>query len=66
MPRAIQIVFGLIGLVLIIYVALLGLNAFFDWLNPGGGAGRSARLAVGLVVGLGVALAVIALRRLRK
>jgi hypothetical protein len=66
MPRAVQIVFGLIGLVLVIYVALLGLNAFFEWLNPGGGSGRTARLMIGLVVGLGVTLAVVAFRRFRK
>lgn len=66
MQSPLQILFGLIGLVLIIYVALLGLDAFFDWLNPGGGTGRTARLTVGLVVGLGVTLAIIAFRRFRK
>lgn len=66
MPRLVQIVFGLIALVAIIYLALAGLNAFFDWLNPGGSSGRTARLTIGLVVGLGVTLLVIAFRRFRK
>jgi hypothetical protein len=66
MNRPLQIVFGLIALVAIIYLALAGLNAFFDWVNPGGSSGRTARLATGLVVGLGVTLAVIAFRRFRK
>lgn len=66
LPRSFQILFGLIGLVLILYIALLGLNAFFDWLNPGGGGGRTARLTIGLVVGLVATLVVIAFRRFRK
>jgi len=66
MPRLVQIVFGLIALVAIIYLALVGLNALFDWINPGGSAGRTARLTVGLVVGLGLTLAIIAFRRFRK
>jgi hypothetical protein len=66
MNRPLQIVFGLIGLVAVIYLALVGLNAFFDWINPGGGSGRTARLATGLVVGLVITLAVIAFRRFRK
>ena len=63
MPRFIQIIFGLIGLVLIMYVALLGLNAFFDWVDPGSSSGRMARLGTGMVVGLGVTIAIIAFRR---
>jgi len=66
MPRFIQIVFGLIALVAIIYLALAGLNALFDWINPGASSGRTARLTIGLVVGLFVTLAVIAFRRFRK
>jgi hypothetical protein len=66
MPRLVQIVFGLIALVAIIYLALVGLNAFFDWLNPGGSSGRTARLTIGLVVGLVITLAIIAFRRFRK
>jgi hypothetical protein len=66
LPRAVQILFGLIGLVLIMYVALLGLNAFFDWIDPGSSAGRTGRIGVGIVVGLGVTLAIIAFRRFRK
>jgi hypothetical protein len=66
MPRPIQIVFGLIGLVLIMYVALLGLNAFFDWINPGSSSGRMARLGTGMVIGLGLTIAFIAFRRFYK
>lgn len=65
MPRPVQIVFGLIGLVLIVYVAILGLNAFFDWLNPGGGSGRMVRLSAGAIIGLAITVAVIAFRRFR-
>jgi hypothetical protein len=66
MNRPLQIVFGLIALVAIIYLALTGLNAFFDWINPGGSSGRTARLTIGLVIGLVVTLAVIAFRRFRR
>jgi len=66
MSYLVRIVFGLIGLVLIIYVAILGLTALFDWVNPGGGAGRSGRIAVGTIIGLGATLAIIAFRRFWK
>lgn len=66
MPRLIQIVFSLIALVALIYLALVGLNALFDWINPGGGSGRTARLTIGLVIGLVATLVVLALRRFRK
>jgi hypothetical protein len=66
MPRLVQIVFGLIALVAIIYLALVGLNAFFDWINPGASSGRTARLTIGLIVGLVATLVVIAFRRFRK
>jgi hypothetical protein len=65
MPKAVQIVFGLIGLALIVYIAILGMTAFFDWINPGGGSGRVARLTTGAIVGLGVTVLVIAFRRFR-
>ena len=32
-------------------------------LNPGGGSGRMARLTTGVVVGLGLTIAVVAFRR---
>jgi hypothetical protein len=63
MPRFVQIIFGLIGLALILYVALLGLNAFFDWIDPGSSNGRMGRIGTGMVIGLGVTLAFIAFRR---
>lgn len=63
MPQAIRIVFGLIGLGLIIYIVILGVAAAFDWINPGGGSGRVARVAVGTFIGLGATLAIIAYRR---
>ena len=65
MPRVVQIIFGVIGLVLIIYVAILGVNALFDWISPGGSTGRTARLTIGVVVGLCVTLVIIAFRRFR-
>ena len=65
MPKAVQIVFGLIGLALIVYIAILGMTAFFDWINPGGGSGRMVRLSAGAVVGLAITVAVIAFRRFR-
>ena len=65
MGKLIQIVLSLVFLVAIIYLAILGLAAFFDWLNPGGSSGRVARLTTGAVIGLGVTLAVIAFRRFR-
>jgi hypothetical protein len=58
-----RIVFALIFLIAICYLAILGLNAFFDWLNPGGDSGRIARITTGVVLGLGVTIAVIAFRR---
>lgn len=63
MPRFIQIIFGLIGLVLILYVALLGVNAFFDWVDPGASNGRMGRIGTGMVIGLVVTLAYVAFRR---
>ena len=63
MPRFVQIIFGLIGLILILYVALLGVNAFFDWIDPGSSNGRMGRIGAGMVIGLGVTLAFIAFRR---
>ncbi len=65
MGKLIQIVLSLVFLVAIVYLAILGLAAFFDWLNPGGSSGRVARLTTGAVIGLGVTLAVIAFRRFR-
>ena len=65
MGKLIQIVLSLVFLVAVIYLAILGLAAFFDWLNPGGSSGRVARLTTGAVIGLGVTLAVIAFRRFR-
>jgi hypothetical protein len=64
-PLSIRIIFGIIGLVLIVYVAILGMTALFDWINPGGGSGRTARLATGVIVGLGLTVGVIAYRRFR-
>jgi hypothetical protein len=66
MPRLVQIVFGLIALVAIIYLALVGLQGVFDWINPGGSSGRTARLTIGIVIGLVATLVVIAFRRFRK
>ena len=65
LPKAVQILFGLIGLALIVYVGLLGMAAFFDWLDPGGSSGRMVRLSTGAIIGLGVVAAVIWVRRLR-
>jgi hypothetical protein len=65
LPKPIQIVFGLIGVGLIVYVALLGMAAFFDWIDPGGSSGRMARLTTGAVIGLGVVAAVLWVRKLR-
>ena len=66
MPRAIQILFGLIGVGLIIYVLLLGVAALFDWVNPGASSGRMARLSVGAVIGVVAAVAIVYFRRLRR
>lgn len=63
MPLLVRIIFGLIGLVLLTYVAILGINAFFDWAYPGGGSGRMARIVSGTIVGLAATLAVIVYRR---
>jgi hypothetical protein len=63
MASIFRIIFALIFLIAIIYLAIMGLNAFFDWLEPGGDAGRIARLTIGVVLGLGVTIAVIAFRR---
>jgi hypothetical protein len=65
LPKYVQILFGLIGLALIVYVVLLGMAAFFDWLNPGGSSGRMARLTIGAIIGLGVAAAIVWVRKLR-
>ena len=65
LPKAVQILFGLIGLALIVYVVLLGMVAFFDWVDPGGSSGRIVRLATGAVIGLGVVAAVLWVRKLR-
>lgn len=66
MPRPVQILFGVIGLVLIVYVAVIGLAALFDWLDPGGdSSARTARLAVGVVIGLAVTVGIFAYRRFR-
>lgn len=65
LPKPIQILFGLIGVGLITYVALLGMAAFFDWIDPGGSNGRMARLTTGAVIGLGVVAAVLWVRKLR-
>jgi hypothetical protein len=66
LPKYVQILFGLIGLALIVYVALLGMAAFFDWIDPGGSSGRMVRLTTGAVIGLGVVAAVLWVRRLRR
>ena len=63
MGNILRIVFALIFLIAIIYLAIMGLNAFFEWINPGGGSGRVARLTTGVVIGLGLTIAVIAFRR---
>jgi len=65
MPQPVRIIFGTVGLILIVYVVILGMNAFFEWLNPGGGAGRMARLTTGVIVGLGITVGVIVWRRFR-
>jgi hypothetical protein len=42
----------------------MGLDAFFAWFNPGGDdGGRTARITIGVVVGLGLTIVVIAFRR---
>lgn len=66
MPRFVQIIFGIIGLGLILYVAILGLNAFFEWIDPAGSSGRMARITTGAVIGLVITLVIIALRRFRR
>ena len=63
MANLIRIAFALIFLIAICYLAIMGLNALFDWLSPGGGQGRMARLTTGVVLGLGLTIAVIAFRR---
>ena len=63
MANIFRIIFALIFLIAIIYLAIMGLNAFFEWLEPGGDSGRIARLTIGVVLGLGVTIAVIAFRR---
>jgi hypothetical protein len=65
MPQPVRIVFGIIGLVLIVYVAILGMTEAFNWFDPGGGSGRMARLATGVIIGLGLTVGVIAWRRFR-
>ena len=65
MGNIFRIVFALIFLIAIMYLAITGLTAFFDWLNPGGGSGRTARITTGVVIGLGLVIAVIAFRRFR-
>lgn len=66
MPQMVRILFGLIGLALIVYIAILGLSAAFEWIDPGGGSGRVARVTTGIIVGLGVTFAVIVYRRFMK
>jgi hypothetical protein len=66
MPRAVQIIFGLIGLALIVYVVLLGVAAVFDWVNPGASSGRMARLTIGAIIGMIGAVAFVYFRRLRR
>jgi hypothetical protein len=63
MGNIFRIVFALLFLIAIVYLAITGLNALFEWLNPGGGSGRMARLTTGVVVGLGLTIAIIAFRR---
>ena len=65
MGNMFRIVFALIFLVAVVYLAILGLNALFEWFDPGGGSGRMARLTTGVVIGLGLTIAVIAFRRFR-
>ncbi len=60
-----RIIFALIFLVALMYFAVIGLSALFEWFNPSGGSGRVARITTGLVVGLGFTIAVIAFRRFR-
>jgi hypothetical protein len=63
MANILRIIFALIFLIAICYLAIMGLNALFEWINPGGGSGRIGRLTTGVVVGLGLSIAIIAFRR---
>ena len=65
MGKILQLVFATLFLIAIIYLAIQGLALFFDWLNPGGGSGRIARLTTGVIVGLGVAIGIVVWRRFR-
>ena len=66
MSLIVRIAFGLIGLVLIVYVLILGVTGLFDWFNPGGGSGRLARISIGTIIGLAVTLTIIVYRRFWK
>jgi hypothetical protein len=65
MPKILQILFSAIFLVALVYLAVVGLVAFFDWVNPGGGSGRVARITIGAIIGLGVAAGIVVYRRFR-
>jgi hypothetical protein len=65
MGKMIQLALSIVFLMALLYLAITGLVALFDWINPGGGSGRVARITIGAVVGLAVAAGIVAYRRFR-
>jgi len=67
MPRVVQILFGVIGLVLIVYFVVLGLAAFLDWYDPSSSTGgRVPRLMIGALIGVGLTLGFVFFRNMRR
>jgi hypothetical protein len=60
-----RILFAIIFLIALCYLAVLGVNAIFDWLAPGGDSGRIVRITTGLIIGLGLVVLVGLYRRFR-